>query len=261
MANNTIDSLKEKIYTVLVEPQGSGNIGSVARSIMNSGMANLCLINPADYGNNEALSMACKAGIVLDNALVFDNLTDCLKNETVNPGLVIGVTRRSGKMRGPIYSLTEIVPHILKFAADNNIALLFGREDKGLLNDEIKRCDMILEIPTSVDYPSINLAHAVTLVLHKLYSSVTEEKKFSIPGDSVRVVDREELDKMYDHLEIALRQLGYGTEDHGGEHLLETIIRNFRRLLGRTGIIEKESNMLRGIFTKIEQKCDPDKKD
>lgn len=261
MKNSLPNNLKDKIYTVLVEPQGSGNIGSVARSIMNSGMKNLCLINPTDYGNNEALSMACKANQVLDNAHVFESLTDCLKNETVNPGLVVGVTRRSGKMRGPIYSLTEIVPHILKFVEDNNVALLFGREDKGLLNDEISRCDMILEIPTSDDYPSINLAHAVTLVLHKLYTEVTEQKKFSIPGESVRVVSRAEIEDMYDHLDTALRQLGYGTEDRGGEHLLETIMRNFRRLFGRTGIIEKEMNMLRGIFAKIEQKCDPDKRD
>jgi len=251
---------KENIYPVLVEPRGSGNIGSVARVIMNCGMKNLAMINPADFTNNEALQMACNANEVLDNSYVFPTLEECLKSDTVNPGLVIAVTRRVGKMRGPVYTLNKIIPEIFKFAEQNNVAILFGREDKGLKNEEVAMCDMILEIPTDAGYPSLNLSHAVLLVLYKIYDELTEDRNFSIPGETVRMVTREEIDEMYAHLERSMRQIGYGDDDRGGEHLLKTIMRNFRRLFGRTGIIEKELNMLRGIFTKIEQKCDPDRK-
>ncbi|HBG47158.1 MAG TPA: RNA methyltransferase [Deltaproteobacteria bacterium] len=233
------------ISIVLVEPQSSGNVGSTARAMKNTGFSDLVLINPCDYKNNESYSMACKADSVLASARVFPDLESFLGE----PRVVVGTTRRIGRHRYPVLTLDEAVPAILKLAASNSVALLFGREDRGLLNEEIPLCDMLLEIPTSDEYPSINLSHAVFTVCHHLYTAQMPK------APTIKAAPREELEKMYVHMERMLRGLGYG--DQGGEYLFEAIMRSFRRLFGRTGLMEKEVKMLRGIFTQVEARVSP----
>lgn len=230
------------ISVVLVEPQSSGNVGSVARAMRNTGFTDLVLVNPCDYANNEAYSMACKADGVLRSATVYPDLSGV----TSAFGVIIGTTRRLGKLRSPVFTLDEAVPMILDFASSNKVALLFGREDKGLKNEELPVCDILVEIPTHEDYPSVNLSHAVFTVCHHLYMS-THAK-----GPTIEVAPKEELEMMYEHMERVLRTLDYGSE--GRVFLLEAIIRNFRRLFGRTGLMMKEVNMIRGIFTQIEER-------
>lgn len=237
----------DNIEIVLVEPQSSGNVGSVARAMKNTGFKRLSLVNPCDYITNEALSMACKADDVLLGAVVYPTLAGCVSRT----GVVVGTTRRQGRVRYPILTLEEAAPKILEFASRNRVSILFGREDRGLENDEIPVCDMLIEIPTDEEYGSLNLSHAVFLVCYRLFAAGGAK------APTVKVAPREELEKMYLHMEQTLRILGYG--DRGGEHLLETILRSFRRLYGRTGLMQKEINMLRGIFTQIQSRVPADK--
>ncbi|MBI5642138.1 MAG: RNA methyltransferase [Deltaproteobacteria bacterium] len=236
---------QKNISIVLVEPQSSGNVGSVARAMKNTGFSELVLVNPCEYLNNESYSFACKADDILKGARVVSTLDECLK-ET---GLIIGTTRRMGKIRYPVLTLQEAAPRILEFSASNRVSILFGREDRGLENEEIPLCDMLVEIPTHDDYPSINLSHAVFTVCYHLFVEKGSVKP------AVEVAPREELERMYIHMEAALRALDYG--EQGGEYLLEAILRSFRKLLGRTGLMQKEINMLRGIFTQIEARVAP----
>ncbi|MBE7415153.1 MAG: RNA methyltransferase [Deltaproteobacteria bacterium] len=233
-------AVSRNISIVLVEPQSSGNVGSTARAMRNTGFSDLVLINPCEYKNNESYSMACKADGVLETARVFPDLESYIPE----PRVLVGTTRRIGRHRYPVLTLSEAVPEILRLAASNRVAILFGREDKGLLNEEIPLCDMLVEIPTSDDYPSINLSHAVFTVCHHLYTAAAPK------APAIKVAPRGELERMYEHMERTLRGIGYG--DKGGEYLLEAMMRSFRRLFGRTGLMEKEVNMLRGVFTQIE---------
>jgi len=228
------------ISIVLVEPQSSGNVGSTARVMKNTGFSDLVLINPCDYKNNESYSMACKADAVLASARVFPDLASYL-NE---PAIIVGATRRIGRLRFPVLSLDEAVPAILRLAHKSRVGILFGREDRGLLNEEIPVCDMLVEIPTSDEYPSINLSHAVMIICYHLFSAQMPKKP------TIKAAPKEEVEKMYAHLEEMLKGLGYG--DKGGEYLLEAIMRSFRRLFGRTGLMMKEVNMLRGIFAQTQ---------
>lgn len=230
------------ISIVLVEPQSPGNVGSVARAMRNTDFSDLVLINPCDYKNNESYSMACKADGVLAAARVFPTLDSYLDE----PAIVVGTTRRVGRHRFPVMTLDEAVPAILRLAAKNRVAILFGREDKGLRNEEIPPCDMLVEIPTSEGYPSINLSHAVFTVCHHLFTAQVPK------AGAIVAAPKEEVDKMYAHIERTLRQLGYG--DAGGEYLLEAIMRSFKRLFGRTGLMLKEVNMLRGIMSQVEKR-------
>lgn len=230
------------ITVVLVGPQSSGNVGSVARAMKNTGFSKLALVNPCDYMNNEAYSMACKADDVLRGAAVYNDLKECVKDS----GLIVGTTRRMGRTRYPVMTLQEAAPKILEMSRANRVSLLFGREDRGLKNTEIPLCDMLIEIPTFPDYPSLNLSHAVFMVCYQLFTLTGEKGPVVVAAPSI------EKDRMFEHMERALRSLGYGAE--GGEYLLSTILRSFRRLFGRTGLMQKEINMLRGIFTQIEER-------
>jgi len=231
------------ISVVLVEPQSSGNVGSVARVMKNTGFGKLALVNPCDYKNNDAYSMACKADDVLLGAKVYPTLPECVNAFKI----IIGTTRRIGKLRYPVMTLAEAAPKIIELSSANKTAILFGREDKGLKNEEIAVCDMLVEIPASARYRSFNLSHAVLLVCHCLFMAENPAEA------AVKAVPREDMEKMYVHLESALRALGYG--EKGGEYLLSTILRSFRRLFGRTALMQKEVNMLRGIFTQIQNRA------
>src|SRR5574340_534782 len=105
--------LKEKMKNfriVLAGPQSSGNVGSVARAMKNTGFSNLALVNPCDYMNNEAWSMACKADDVLKRAVVHTELGECVKDA----GLIVGTTRRMGRERYPVMTLKEAAPKMLE---------------------------------------------------------------------------------------------------------------------------------------------------
>lgn len=235
-------SAATNISIVLVEPQSSGNVGSVARAMKNTGFSNLVLINPCDYRNNESYSFACKASDVLLGAQRVEALCEYVDAA----GVIVGTTRRPGRLRYPALTLTEAVPKILELAAANRVSILFGREDRGLENHEVALCDILVEIPTHKDYPSLNLSHAVFIVCHHLFMSLGNESR------GIKAAPRSENEKMYVHMEETLRGLGYG--DKGGEHLLAAILRSFRKLFGRTALMQKEVNMLRGIFTQIRQR-------
>ena len=232
----------ENVSIVLVEPISPGNIGSVARAMKNTGFTRLKLINPCEHKCNESFSMACKAHEVLLGAEVFPDIASATKGGSV----IVGTTRRKGRLRYPVLTLDEAIPGIAKLASGNKVDILFGREDKGLKNEEIQKCGILVEIPVSPGYPSLNLSHAFFIVCYSLFR--TEN-----PAEPViKAAPKEETERMYEHLESALRSLGYG--EAGGEGLLSAIMRSFRRLFGRTALMQKEINMLRGIFTQIKER-------
>ena len=234
--------VNNNISVVLVEPQSAGNVGSVARVMRNTGFGSLVLVKPCEYLNNDGYSMACNACDLLFGAQVYPAIDEAVKDSAI----VVGTTRRIGKIRYPVMTLDEAAPKLLEMGVKNRVSLLFGREDKGLKNEEIGLCDILLEVPTHPDYPSLNLSHAVFAVLYRLFTMAAPK------GPVISAVPHAQVEQMYLHMEQALRGLGYG--EKGGEYLLATIMRSFRRLFGRTGLMQKEVNMLRGIFTQIEDR-------
>ena len=236
-------ALAEKISIVLVEPTGAGNIGSVARVMHNTGLRRLVLVNPVDFQNDEGFQMACNAGPLLLGAKVYPTLNEAVKDDN----LLIGSTRRKGKLRNPHYTLSDIVPKVLELTQNNRIALIFGREAHGLNNEELEICDMLFEIPAHEDNASLNLSHAVFAVAHALFMAGMAGKSTK---EAITLAPRKEVGMLFEHLDKTLGRIGYGVE--GTEYLKESIMHNFKRLLGRTGLMQKEVNMLRGILSNID---------
>lgn len=238
---------RHNIYFILIEPREPGNIGASARAIKNMGFRNLELVNPADYQSDEARWFARNSQEVLENAKVYATFDEAVAEK----GLVVGTTRRKGKSRGFIVPVRECAPKIAGFAAENKVAVVFGREDTGLVNEEIKKCGYVVNVPTREEQPSLNLGQAVLLVAHELSL---------LPGtdDTELLVGMNEVLPFLDRVENIVRNLGYASR--GSRDIEESIMKNIRRIIGRAGLTDWELNMLRGLATKVEGFIERDRK-
>ncbi|MCL1888021.1 MAG: RNA methyltransferase [Kiritimatiellaeota bacterium] len=156
-----------QFQVVLVSPLYAANIGSVCRVMANCGLSRLSLVAPQCVdGWDEAPRLACHATNILDAAQRFDTLDDALADSSI----VVGTTARGGLYRQHVGQPRETMPKLLEQAGRGaEVALVFGREDTGLLNDEILRCNHLLQIPSHPSYLSLNLAQAVLLCCHELF--------------------------------------------------------------------------------------------
>jgi TrmH family RNA methyltransferase len=230
---------KDNIYFILVEPNEPGNIGSAARAIKNMGFSNLEMVRPVDYHTDETRWLAANSYDVIENATIYETLSAALKGKS----FAVGLTRRIGKTRGLIMPIKKSTEEMLQSAEENRIAVVFGREDKGLTNEEIKQCSYIATIPSHENQPSLNLAQAVLIVAYEL--SQLE------PQDNLnRLVDREELMPLFDRISDSLKLLGY--IPRGDRDMESRILRNVKNIIGRSGLTDWELKMIHGIITQLE---------
>jgi len=237
-----INKWKENIHFILVNPKEPGNIGASARAIKNMGFSKIELVNPPEnFIEGHDFWLASHATDVLNNAIVYNTLYDAIKEKS----LIVGTSRRTGKKRGLILPLKESVKEILKVAKTNKVAILFGREDRGLSNEEVIECGFLIYIPTSQDAPSLNLAQSVLLVAYELSCQ-------TIKSETPEFVQHKELNILYEHIKKTLKILGYIPK--GNINMEERIMRNLKHILGRAGLTAWEVRMLHGICTQIEKK-------
>jgi TrmH family RNA methyltransferase len=225
---------------VLVGPQSSGNIGAAARALKNLGFRRLVLVRPeCDHLDSQARMFAVEAAELLEGARVHDDLDDAL----AGAGAVVGLTRRTGKHRWPHRSIDEFAGEMASLAAAGELALVFGREDSGLTDAELDRCTQLVFLPTSEDYPSLNLAQALLLVAWELRAAGSDLPVGESPEPPADHLSRE---AMYEHLEQALSTIGFLHDDS-----TNSIMRRLRRLYGRANLTAREAQLLRGMARQI----------
>ena len=232
---------KDNVSFILVEPGEPGNIGASARAMKNMGFRNLELVKPGRFLTEEARRMACNAVDLLEKAKINKDFADAARGKSI----IAGTTRRLGKRRGVILPLQDAAGRIIASAKENKIAILFGREDKGLNNREVEECGFLMTIPSDPSSPSLNLAQSVLLVAYEL-------GRGAYRAEGPKLVEREELESLCSHMRSTLRLLEY--IPRGSRDLELRIMRNLKHLVGRAGLTEWESKMLRGICTQIERK-------
>lgn len=237
---------KDNICFVLVEPKEPGNIGASARAIKNMGFKNLCLVKPPAVITDEAKWLACNALDVLKAAKTFDTLSDAVKDKSI----VIGTTRRKGKRRGVIMPVDHGVRNIYEIAVKNKVAILFGRESRGLFNEEVDECGFLLSIASSKDQPSLNLAQAVLIVSYELSKAEYSEEKTG--RKSADLVRHKDIVALYSRMAETLKKLEY--IPRGDRDLEKKIMHNLKHFIGRAGLTDWELNMLHGICSQIEKK-------
>lgn len=230
------------VCVVLVEPQGPLNIGSVCRAMMNFGFNDLRLVNPqTDHLTDEARRMAVKAGPLLEAASVYDDLPAAL----ADCQLSLGTTRRFGKYREDFLHPDEAGRSLLPWTEKGRVALVFGREDKGLLTAELDLCQRFITIPTDDALPSMNLAQAVSLCLYETSKALGEASGKS--HGRKRQATGKVLEGMYRHMKQTLTDIDY-LDRQNPEHIL----RAFRRIFGRSGLNDREVRILQGLWSRID---------
>ena len=188
------------IIFILVEPAVAGNIGSAARAIKTMGFSELRLVNPCDYLSLDARKMAHASGEILENAEVYYGLQEALANIDFS----IATTAKQRDARLEFHSNTDI-PEILRAKGNTikNTALVFGREESGLSNDDIRLCDMASTIPLVQTYPSLNLGQAVMLYAYTLSSSFPEREN----GSEIKNINPNEFRAMMDKTKEFLEKI------------------------------------------------------
>jgi tRNA/rRNA methyltransferase len=222
---------------VLVRPQSPGNVGAAARALKNMGFANLRLVAPVNYDVREAARMAVHADNVLSAALTYPDLQGALADCSV----VVGTTARRGPYRSEAGAPREVAPQLLALSAANRIAIVFGPEDFGLTNQDLKLCHRLITIPTAAEYASLNLAQAVMVVAYELRRDAAADlqagQQFAAAG---------EVETMLARLEQALIAIGFIPDDNP-DHIMFA----FRALLGRSGVRPRELDILNGLAHQI----------
>jgi tRNA/rRNA methyltransferase len=234
---------------ILVEPQGDANIGACCRAMKNFGFTDLRLVRPVDHLTSPAYTWAVDARDVLEAARIYDSLNDAL----ADVGYAAAFTRRIGRVRKRQMLIADAAPIIAARSLDGGAAMVFGREDKGLSNAEIGRCDAIVEIPTSSKLPSLNLAQAVLLGCHEVRGAMdvsADMEKGILPRQEERFVARSEIAATLSRIDVMLAALGY--EDNEGSPLRSKIVAQFEKIFGRAGLTPRDAGMIEGLVARVE---------
>ena len=236
-----MDRWKSNISFILIDTMETGNIGASARALKNLGFSKLELVRPREFPSDKAGWFAHGAQDILSTVLVHSELVSALKDVSI----VIGTTRRAGKKRGLVYPVREAVERVRHLSEKNRVALLFGREDRGLTSDETAVCSFMIRIPAAPENASFNLAQAVLIVAYEL--SYTDYAFSSPPA----IISNQELSNLFQRLRTLMKMTGYAPKGVRDDE--EQIMSDLKRLLAKAAVTEREARMLHGILSQIEE--------
>ncbi len=235
----------ERIRVVLVETSHPGNIGAAARAMKVMGLSRLYLVQPQLFPSAEATSRASGADDLLTRARVCATLDEALADCT----LVLGASARLRSLPWPLSDARSAAQRaVAGAAAGQEVALVFGREQTGLSNEELQRCHYLLHIPANGDYSSLNLAAAVQVVSYELRMALLGSEPLAT--DEGDYASGDELESLYRHLEETLVDIGF-LDPENPRH----VMRRLRRLYNRARLERTEVNILRGILTESQKKA------
>ena len=239
-----MEVFRQEINVILVEPSGPLNIGSVARLCENFGVKELRLVAPrCDPNDEDAKRMAVKGKGYLEKAkkfsTLFDAIADCRR--------VIATSGRIDHGEIPLHGIEEAIKWSLDIHSSTSIALVFGREDRGLTNQELLLAHKVISLNTMPSYHSLNLSHAVAIVLHELCKS----KLISFPYKTKNKRTEElassiDISNFLKDAEALLLEIGFLYE-----HTALTRMTKIKALIQRAEIQPQEVSLIRGVLRQM----------
>ncbi|WP_191600753.1 RNA methyltransferase [Marinomonas algicola] len=236
--------MNSKVRIVLVNTSHPGNIGGAARAMKNMGLERLYLVSPKVFPSDEAISRASGAVDLLENAVVVDTLEDAV----ADCQLVIGTSARERHIPWPLVDPRQAADLVYEEALET--ALVFGREDRGLTNEELQRCHYHVHIPSIESFSSLNLAAAVQVLCYELrmksllmINDQPVQTKWDVPAATA-----EQVDYMLEHLEKVMLLTEFLDPNTPRQ-----VMTRFRRLFQRAQLDQHEIGMLRGVLTSVEK--------
>ena len=227
------------IRIVLVNPLYGGNVGSICRAMANMGLSDLVLVAPANLNMDEARMMAVAAKDILEARRVVGTLDEAV----ADCGLVMGTTVRAGLYRAHVRTPRDWAPRILESASAGKVALVFGRENSGLTNEELALCTNLIQVPSSPDYPSLNLAQAVMVCCYELFVAAGTFVPPEELSPECAAATREHMFKMWREM---LLEIGF-MEEAKADHMMLGL----RRIFGRNPLTDDDVRIMMGIARQV----------
>jgi len=227
--------VSKNVTFVLVEPETPGNIGSAARAIKTMGFTRMALVNPCDHLGKEARILAHGSNDILESAQVFSSLEDAVRDSN----LVVATTNRKRDFQHPIFTPEEIAERSIIASNEHKVALVFGRESKGLTNDELTTCHLMSTIPAVLSHPSLNLSQAIMLYAYSLHrATVTEDRVYRWD-----LANFEQLQGVYRHLQESLDNVKFVPKDNWTHFIMR-----FKRVFSRANPEERDVRLMHKIL-------------
>ena len=239
------------IRIILVEPSHPGNIGAAARAMKNMGLEHLLLVRPKQFPHPDATARASGAESVLAAARVAGSLAEA----TRGCGFIAATTARERDQNFRVLDVRAAATRIVAESQRATAAVLFGAERTGLPNEELQSSHVLIRIPASPAYPSLNLAMAVQLVAYELFRAAggAAGAQLPQPPNSVPLATPEEMERLYAHLAQVMQEVDFRDRTQSGTHLMDRI----RRFMQRAELDQNEVNILRGLLTAVQQRRHP----
>ena len=232
----------DSIRIVLVETSHPGNIGGAARAMKNMCLTDMYLVNPEDFPSGHATARASGADDVLHNAVVVNTLEEALADCT----LVVGTSARYRRLQHEVLSPRDCGQRVVQASESEKVAIVFGREDSGLTNEELNACHFLVHIPTNPDFQSLNLAAAVQLISYEIATSGQfgeMPKREEPPREDDSPASVQEMEGYYQQMEEVLVELGYLHPPY------QKLLQRIRRIYSRARLTKTEIHILRGILS------------
>lgn len=240
------DSVFPNIRIVMVNTTHPGNIGAAARAMKNMGLSTLVLVEPKEYPAEKAVWRAAGALDVLDNVQVVSTLDEAI----ADCGLVVGTSARERRIPWPLVTPRECGDRVWAEAKHHEVAILFGREDRGLTNDELQKCQYHVHIPANSEYSSLNIAAAIQVICYEIRMSYLTDKEGKAPHFDdwdMPPAKQKDVELYFEHLEDTLSKLGFLDL----KNPRQTVTR-LRRLYNRIRMDQMELGIMRGMLTSIQ---------
>jgi tRNA (cytidine32/uridine32-2'-O)-methyltransferase len=238
------------IRIVLVNTTHPGNIGGAARAMKNMGLAELYLVEPKEYPAPRAVWRAAAARDILDGATIVETVDEVI----ADCGLVVGTSARERRIPWPLLNPRECGEKIYRESATHKTALLFGREDRGLTNEELQKCHYHVHIPSNPDYSSLNLATAVQVLAYEVRMASLADEQGNLPALTdwdQPPVKSADLEYFHEHLATTMAELKFYDPENPKQ-----VLTRMRRLFNRVRMDEMEVSILRGLLTAVQRKID-----
>lgn len=242
----------DQIRIVMVNTTHSGNIGSAARAMKNMGLTRLYLVDPIANIDQEAIQRSSRADEILAQAVISPTLESAISD----CGVVVGTSARSRNIPWPLMNPRDCAKQVKSScAAGNQIALVFGRESRGLTNEELQLCNAHLHIPTDEQFSSLNVAQAIQVVCYELRLAMLEENTAEATQWGVEwdypLATNEELNGMLQHMEQTMVDIGFYDPNTPKQ-----LIPRLRRLFQRAAPDQTEINILRGMMKAMQKQIE-----
>jgi TrmH family RNA methyltransferase len=236
------DKLK-RVTVVLNEPQDPVNIGSVVRVMKNMGLRQLRLVRPADFDTYRIQGVAHTGVDVIESTRLFDNLKEAIGDAR----LVVGTSARGRRVRRNYRRPREAASEIIQaVGAGEEVALVFGREDRGLSNEQLDHCNRVVVVPTDPDHASLNLAQAVLVLAYEIRLAAEIDSDFKEPRRSAARASSQELEAVFAEVEASLSAVDFFKTQKP-----TPVLRTLREVAGRADLDEREAALFKAIAHEV----------